>query len=208
MGLVISAASDGLRTPSPRRCASWRWACAPWVPQVTTDAPRVLHEALHEGAGTWGSHRGSGWGWAPPRVGAWPSMGAAEGCEVKATVGGSCLPAPPGGGAHGQAGAQSRACRWVGSRAGSGGGHHALERGPTPAPSQLASVFTLRTPPQTHPRTQARVHRDPERSHSKSKALCWGPSPSWASNPSPQPGPSSPLPGTSGSARPHPHTAV
>lgn len=171
-------------------------------------SPLTLPRVLHEVAGTWGSHRGSGWGGVLPRVGAWPSMGAAEGSEAKAAVGGSCLQ-PPSGGVHGQAGAQRRARRWAGGRAGWGGGCRALERGPTAAPSQLASVFALRTPPQTHPRTQACVHQAPdlERNHSKSAALCWGPSPSWASNPSPQPAPSSPLlsgrcplPTTSGSA--------
>lgn len=195
--------------PSPGGAPAGAGPVLPGCLRSPLTLPRVLHEALHEVAGTWGSHRGSGWGGVPPRVGAWPSVGAAEGSEAKAAVGGSCLPAPPSGGAHGQAGAQSLARRWVGGRAGWGGGRRALERGPTPAPSQLASVFALRTPPQTRPRTQARVHQapDPERNHSKSVALCWGPSPSWASNPSPQPGPSSPLlsgrcplPATSGSA--------
>ena len=116
---VVSAAPDDLRIPSPRRPACWRWACGPrWYLRSPLTLPRVLHEALHEPASAWGSHRGSGGhrpGWGLPRAVKHPHCGPTgqgrRGWKLPVSAsqrqstrpGGSSEPSPRVGGRAGRA---------------------------------------------------------------------------------------------------------
>ena len=118
-GLVVSAAPDDLRIPSPRRPACCRWACGPrWYLRSPLTLPRVLHEALHEPASAWGSHRGSGGhrpGWGLPRAVKHPHCGPTgqgrRGWKLPVSAsqrqstrpGGSSEPSPRVGGRAGRA---------------------------------------------------------------------------------------------------------